>query len=546
MASSSKGPSFLTLPGKKYDPTFDWHEEDGLLQDPRTHAPYCHVDTKVIFSSLAFMLGKNVVACFIESFTSLKSRGSFQMLKSAWAALPPSIKNIINEVGFGTFFKALLNHEMHEYRDLQLLLVLAERLWDTTCTFHFPCIGEVWMYVYFGVGHETWEEVAGIFPRFLYWVPQYRSSVTSRCSLEIWRLVIDNLTVDGMNLDPWAGCEGYVECERALELNGCQALFECGHGGYWYLGDQVSPQVHHVYPLTTIPVPPCPSIRLADFLTDEEIAQAYVGFVVPRTVGSYPEFIETRMQGCLAGQTPPPSEGEEEGDDEEEIPSPHPAAFKLEGIKALWNVKIKWDFLRATVKFCDPEDHVFWSNTAELCPTIEEFFAILGYDRSKKFVAVSYDPRHKESFSDALGLPTSITNSMIEGHMIWLMERLDMIAKPTNGNYGPSSFLSRAVIKTECQIENDCVKFLDRKSSTSIQWDCYWWKCPPLLLQSPGSNHIFLVGLRRATFYKGDKLLRQFKYEQGTQRGNRRKPFSPVDINPTSVKNILLGLEMAD
>ena len=90
-----------------------------------------------------------------------------------------------------------------------------------------------------------------------------------------------------------------------------------------------------------------------------------------------------------------------------------------------------------------------------------------------------------------------------------------MIAKPTTSNYGPGSFLSRVVIKTECQIERDWVKFLDKKPSTSIQWDNYWWKCPPPLLRSPGSNHIFLVGLRRATFYKGDKLLRQFKYEQG-------------------------------
>ena len=93
-------------------------------------------------------------------------------------------------------------------------------------------------------------------------------------------------------------------------------------------------------------------------------------------------------------------------------------AFKLEGIKALRNVKIKWDFLRAAVKFWDPEDHVFWFNIAGLCLTIEEFFAILGYDPGKKFVAVSCDPRHKESLSDALGLPTSITNSMIEGHMV--------------------------------------------------------------------------------------------------------------------------------
>ena len=75
---------------------------------------------------------------------------------------------------------------------------------------------------------------------------------------------------------------------------------------------------------------------------------------------------------------------------------------------------------------------------------------------------------------------------------IWLMEQLDMIAKPTTGNYGPSSFLSRAVIKTECQTESDWVRFLNKKSSTLIQWDCYWWKCAPFLLRSPGLDHIFL------------------------------------------------------
>lgn len=35
----------------------DWNDDDGLLQDPRTHAPYCHVDTKVSFS-LVSLLGK--------------------------------------------------------------------------------------------------------------------------------------------------------------------------------------------------------------------------------------------------------------------------------------------------------------------------------------------------------------------------------------------------------------------------------------------------------------------------------------------------------
>ena len=57
-ASSSNGSSFLTFPGKKYNPTFDWHDEEGLLQDPKTHAPYSHVDIKVNLFFLVSLLGK--------------------------------------------------------------------------------------------------------------------------------------------------------------------------------------------------------------------------------------------------------------------------------------------------------------------------------------------------------------------------------------------------------------------------------------------------------------------------------------------------------
>lgn len=49
------------------------------------------------------------------------------MLEYMWEALSPNIKSIINEVGFDTFFEALLNQETHEYKNLQLLLALAER-----------------------------------------------------------------------------------------------------------------------------------------------------------------------------------------------------------------------------------------------------------------------------------------------------------------------------------------------------------------------------------------------------------------------------------
>ena len=50
------------------------------------------------------------------------------------------------------------------------------------------------MYEYFGVGLEIREEVSGIFPRFLCWLPKHRFSTPS----VPWKfgLVIDNLTAD--------------------------------------------------------------------------------------------------------------------------------------------------------------------------------------------------------------------------------------------------------------------------------------------------------------------------------------------------------------
>jgi len=66
------------------------------------------------------------------------------------------------------------------------------------------------------------------------------------------------------------------------------------------------------------------------------------------------------------------------------------------------------------VKYWDPEDHVFLFKTAKLCPTIEEFSAILGYDPNKKSIAISCDPKNMETLSNALGLPTSISGCMIK------------------------------------------------------------------------------------------------------------------------------------
>ena len=70
------------------------------------------------------------------------------MLKGIWEALSPDIRNIINDASFGTFFEDLLNQDIYEYKDLQLLLALSERFWDTTCTFHFLGIGELMLTPY--------------------------------------------------------------------------------------------------------------------------------------------------------------------------------------------------------------------------------------------------------------------------------------------------------------------------------------------------------------------------------------------------------------
>ncbi|KAL0005078.1 hypothetical protein SO802_012639 [Lithocarpus litseifolius] len=60
-------------------------------------------------------------------------------------------------------------------------------------------------------------------------------------------------------------------------------------------------KVQHVYPPMNISVPPCPSIRLANLLANEEIARAQIGHVVSGTLGIYFDFIQTQLQGYLAG-----------------------------------------------------------------------------------------------------------------------------------------------------------------------------------------------------------------------------------------------------
>ena len=54
----------------------------------------------------------------------------------------------------------------------------------------------IFFFLRFGcVGPQVQEDVDGIYPRFLRWLPKYRLSMPPKRSLEVWRMVIDNLTM---------------------------------------------------------------------------------------------------------------------------------------------------------------------------------------------------------------------------------------------------------------------------------------------------------------------------------------------------------------
>ena len=71
---------------------------------------------------------------------------------------------------------------------------------------HFGCC--VVMYIDFLLGLDVrvfwgWSssfsaDIGDMYPRFLRWLPKYHLSMHSKCSLQVWRMVINNLIVEMM------------------------------------------------------------------------------------------------------------------------------------------------------------------------------------------------------------------------------------------------------------------------------------------------------------------------------------------------------------
>ena len=68
----------------------------------------------------------------------------------------------------------------------------------------------VWSPSHFGVDPQVREEVDGIYPRFLHWLPKYCLLTPSKRYLEVWHMLIDNLIVANVSFFFFFWVEFYV------------------------------------------------------------------------------------------------------------------------------------------------------------------------------------------------------------------------------------------------------------------------------------------------------------------------------------------------
>ena len=313
-------------------------------------------------------------------------------------------------------------------------------------------------------------------------------------------------------------------------------------------------------------------------------------------------------------------------------------AFGLKGLLVLKRVKLDWGFLMAASRFWDAKDHVFRFHLAELCPTVEEFTAILGCDIDARPAVPSCEPKYQNRLSSLMRIPLKEVVPLLDGQWVdvqkmidkfmpmevrtlhqsrskcfalafcllsefllftgdhgfadarvadivheaeneknivpivlaetfhgldalsnqetllfhgsplllqfWLMDHLSLVLPPTMSPYGPEHYRGRSLKRTSCVTEQDWIKHLKEKSSASILWHCSWWGCQNPRLRSSGWDHLFLMGLRKASFYKGDRLLRQFDLEPKVP-GEARE-FGMVHATSTTITIYERGLINAD
>jgi len=104
--------------------------------------------------------------------------------------------------------------------------------------------------------------------------------------------------------------------------------------------------------------------------------------------------------------------------------------FHLNVLFSLKQVAIVWDFLKAAVTCWDPVLHVFRFGDKEICPTVEEFAAILGCPLYDPPALPSLDARFALDFEKLLDLSKSECKSLISDcsvNLAKLFERFNTV-----------------------------------------------------------------------------------------------------------------------
>ncbi|GMY38586.1 hypothetical protein FCV25MIE_33830 [Fagus crenata] len=272
-------------------------------------------------------------------------------------------------------------------------------------------------------------------------------------------------------------------------------------------------------------------------------------------------------------------------------------SFKLHSLFSIKGVRREWDLLRASFNFWDPEDHVFRFHLDEICPTIEEFSAILDIDQHLPFAVPVLKRSYHETLCEVLGLPLPIVMKMLESRglnlrllleeaqtkmlesqpfipqllqgksivpiilaetlngldavvrgetsillgsplvlQLWLMDRLALVAPPTVAIYKPKHYKTRSLTRPDLQSEKDFLVELCRRTGKHIRWSCPWWQCGLPILRSPGRDHVSVFGLGSNSFYRGDRVFRQFGLRQHIPAEG--VPYAQKDLTPQLITKI--------
>jgi len=106
---------------------------------------------------------------------------------------------------------------------------------------------------------------------------------------------------------------------------------------------------------------------------------------------------------------------------------------------SLWrNRPIEWNLLMAAVQFWYPEDHVFRFGLDEVCPTYEEFSAMMGINPSVAAALPEFSRSPRDLLAGLLRISPSAARSLVVGGMISLPAVLQSVHLREVGDAGHS------------------------------------------------------------------------------------------------------------